>query len=331
MGILSRFLDEQNRSFDVTKIATAEFFALDQATPPNSVFKYFPKERVEFFARPAFRFSQRAALNDPFELTKRWRQFGSDATKKLFADHLKSTFRSLSCESEIVLEMAKNESLKRGRFLGDQEIANVREKLRTKEGKKEVRRILSDSIASIDAFVELMFSAANVGSGSYLEQFAAEFGIFSVSETGSNQQLWGLYASSGAGYCVELDTDHQFFRAPNGKKLIWKVSYTDQIQEGFLCNPMAMFLFKDQQWQFEREWRSLDNLENCDAAVGPNGDIHLKYVPRGLIKAITFGYSYDESRLAYDAVTLRYFDDTIKIRKAFVDKESREIVSIDLL
>ncbi len=72
MGILSRFLDEQNSSFDVTKIATAEFFALDQAVPPTSVYKYFPKDRVEFFEKPAFRFSQRTALNDPFELTKRW-------------------------------------------------------------------------------------------------------------------------------------------------------------------------------------------------------------------------------------------------------------------
>lgn len=331
MGILRRFLDEQNRSFDVTKIATAEFLALDQATPPASVFKYFPRERTEFFERPAFRFSQRTALNDPFELTRRWKQFGSDAAKRLFTDHLKSTFRSLSCETEIFLEMLKNKSLENGRFLGDQEIANARERLRTKEGKREVRKVLDASIASIEEAVDFMFSAEGIGSSNHLEAFASEFGIFSTSETGVNQQLWGLYASSGSGFCVELDTGHPFFRAPNGRHLIWKVNYTNQIQDGFLCNPMAMFLFKDEQWQFEREWRTLDELKKCDAVVGPDSDIYLKYVPIGLIKAVTFGYSYDSDRLVSHAASLRCFDDTIKIRKAFVDRETREIVSVDLL
>ena len=330
MGILDRFLDEQNRSFDITKTATAEFLALDQAVPPASVFKYFPRERVEFFVRPAFRYSQRSALNDPFELTERWERFGSDATKKLFADHLKSTFRSLGNEREIFIEMFRNECLKNGRFLSDQEMAAVRDRLKTKEGQAELRKIIDSTIAAIEAFVELAFSAASSTSGAFLETFASEFGVFSVSETVANKQLWGLYASSGAGFCVELDTNHQFFRAPNGRHLIWKVSYTDQLQEGLLSNPMAMFLFKDEQWQFEREWRSLRKLADCDEAIGPNSDIHLRYVPTGLIKTVTFGYAYDESRLASDSLALRAHDAPIKIRKASVDRKRREIVSVEI-
>ena len=329
MSLLDKFLDEQNKSFDLSAVATKEFIEHDTRLPPPVLFKYFPKERAPFFQDPSFRFSQAGALNDVFELTRRWEQFAPTAAKKIFSDHLKATFRQLGYERELFFELIKIEALRRGMFLDDHQIAAAREFLRTKNGKQETKRIVQNAILAIDAFVDLAFSVVDGPIGK-LDRLASEYGILSMCEIADNKQLWALYASEGTGFCVELDTNNQFFRAPNGRPLIWKVAYGDENEDGFLSNPLALFLKKDFDWQFEREWRSLKALRDCDAAVGPSKDIHIKFATQDLIKSIIFGYRYDAETLIRDSHSILTFDPKIKIRKAVVDRSSRKLSIVDL-
>ena len=191
MSLLDRFLDEQNESFDLTSVATEEFFKHDERIPPPFLFKYFSKERRSFFESPSFRFTQAAALNDQFEFTRRWDRFAPAAAKELFSEHLKMTFRKLGYEREIFIEILKGEALRRGVFLGGEQIAAARRFLRSKEGKVEVRRIIDQAIVAIDLFVDLAFSVADKATDK-LDKLGSEFGVFSMCETPDNQQLWAF-------------------------------------------------------------------------------------------------------------------------------------------
>lgn len=208
-------------------------------------------------------------------------------------------------------------------------MAKAREHLNTKEGKQLLRSFTDGIVPQIDAFVELAFAGMDKGTDHFLNEFASKYGIFSVSEIGQNHQLWALYASSGAGFVVELNTHHDFFRAQNGRHLIWQVKYTDEILDGLLTNPLHIFLVKDRRWEFEFEWRTLRKLSECEETVGPNHDVHLMLAQPGLIRAVNFGYAYDDGRLPSDAAALLSFDPHIITRKAYVDFATRKIMLRD--
>lgn len=325
MLALDRFLDEQSKTFDFEKIFSADIKSIDETSPPLSVYKYYPAARSAFFSDPTFRFTQRAALNDPFEFTRRWTDFASKAAQKAFSDHLRETMCNFGRNKALILEMLKNDSIQKGIFLSDEQLRKMREYLDTRDGEEGIRLFVESAVKQIDPLLISGFGRANAGFDAFLNKFGAEYGVFSTSESAINQQLWGLYADSGRGFCVELNTGVDFLRAANGRALLWKVKYTDEILEGFLTNPFFLFLVKSQNWSFEQEWRTIRKLSDCEVAVGPNKDVHLMHAKPGLIRAINFGYSYDESRWAVDAAAMIAFDPNIIIRRAYIDPNSRQI------
>src|SRR5688572_13298126 len=112
MGVFEQLLDEQDRSVLLERLISQEVKDMDSVRPPSSLFKYYSCGRTEFFARPAIRFTQKSSLNDPFELTKRWKEFGAAATRDVFSELVREAFRRLAANKGMVLELLKNEYAK---------------------------------------------------------------------------------------------------------------------------------------------------------------------------------------------------------------------------
>src|SRR3984893_8840449 len=330
MDAFAKLIDEQSKTFDLTKIISQEIEEADAVIPPSSVYKYYPPERSGFFSKPSIRFTQRSGLNDPFELSRRWTEFGSVSTRKVFADHIKQTSKKLRGDKDALVQIVKADCLRRGQFLSDEQLQEMRRVLGTKAGKMTRQQIVESASLQIDTFVDLAFLGMNSGSDRFLEEMAATYGIFSVSDTPTNEQLWGLYARSNQGFVVELDAHHQFFRAPNGRHLLRQVKYTDQQLPELLQNPLYIFLVKNQNWAFEREWRILRRLVDCDEAVGLNTDVHVANVKPGMVRSVIFGAAYDQNLMPGHIANLLLFDPTIKVKLTYIDRESRAIAFHDL-
>jgi hypothetical protein len=140
------------------------------------------------------------------------------------------------------------------------------------------------------------------------------------------------YASSGAGFVIEFNAEHEFFKAPNGRSLLRKVKYTNERAKDFFANPLALFQVKGDKWSFEQEWRMLKELSQCDEKR-LNGQ-ELIYVSRlklGMMRSVIFGYNYDERELARHGAKLRMFDPELHIKCAFVNPSRGEIEVRELL
>ncbi len=111
--------------------------------------------------------------------------------------------------------------------------------------------------------------------------------------------MWSLYAENGRGFLVEFDTSHEFFKAANGRGLLWRVNYKNENTEFLFENPAALFLSKHSHFSFEREWRFIRELEKCDEIIEvENQKMHMCCVVPGMIKSVTFGYNFRQERVS---------------------------------
>ena len=326
MGALERFLQDDDRTFDVASFIADDVREMESAFPPFSVYKYFSCNRVEFFCEPTIRFTQKTSLNDPFELTKRWHEFASAPTRTFFADYLRRKFAQIAANKELVLEMLKESFAKKGIFLAPQQMTEAAHILKTERGRQFFDGIMKNAMNQVEPFVEAAFAAMNVGAEQGIAEMTANLGIFSLSEVADSDPMWGLYASSGSGFVVEFNSDHDFFKAANGNNLLRKVKYTDERIPDFWRNPLYLFLIKKQKWSFEREWRMIKRLSECDSVAVHHGDeVHVCRVLPGMIKSVIFGYNYDQRRLVADGSQLLTFHPKIHIQVAVANSSTGRI------
>jgi hypothetical protein len=199
------------------------------------------------------------------------------------------------------------------------------------QGKALMRAHLQASWAVFERALDAVLSDDSGHFRRTIDGFIGDIGIFSTSEIPSNQQLWGLYASSGVGFVVAFDPHHEFFRrTSDGIKeanLFRKVRYDSGSIAEFMNNPFYLFLVKNSEWSFEREWRMTKRLSKSDICIrNETGDaVHLFRVERGMIKRIIFGYAYPEMERAMAAEKIRSFDPAVELAHARVNQRTREI------
>lgn len=250
MGALEKFLAEEKLGRDPSALISKEIEAIDSQVPPRSLYKYFSNQRCEFFKNPAVRFTQRTALNDPFELTKRWREFAGNRVGDFLAQELRGSLSRLTANKGLILQILKERLAKEGLFLAPDEMAEASRLLLSHAGNHFYRSKVTEALVQADLLTKGALIALNSAAKRSLDRLVSELGIFSLSEQPDNDQLWGLYASSGSGFVVEFDTQHSFFRAASGRNLIRKVIYTDERSDDLLTNPIFLFMVKNQDWSF---------------------------------------------------------------------------------
>lgn len=322
MNTLQRFLDDNRSPFEFKELLSEDLEKMEAATPPSSVFKYCPASRCAFFENPTFRFTQRTSLNDPFELSKRWKEFLSSDSRELMAAHVKGTIERLLGNKGVVLAILKEEFASRGIFLSPDQVAVAAANLLSREGASVYRNAVFDVLSQTEVLTRTALELVNSGADAAFEKLASEIGIFSLTDSANNEQMWGLYGDSGMGFVVELDAHHDFFKASNGRNLLRQVLYTDRRLSSFIENPLYLFLVKGEKWAFEQEWRLIKMLSDCDLELlSDRGSLFLCRVPSGLVRSVIFGYNYSTENLARNLDQIKNFDSSIGAKRAFIDND----------
>jgi hypothetical protein len=268
----------------------AEINEMEQRCPHTSLFKYLSSDRAGFFTNPRIRFTQKSALNDPFELSQRWTEIATDSMRGALKGFLtKAVLQRANDRASLNAKLTDELKKRAGRPLTPEEDELVRQILASKTADQKIQEIVSQVPAQVEILVDLLLESGVAQQ--QLDKISEELGIFSLSATPDNEQLWGLYGSAGYGFAIEFDITHPFFL--NGKNLpmFRRVKYTDERLSTFLSNPYYLFLVKNIKWGFEDEWRMLKKLSECDEIENHAGDIvHLCRVQERMIQAVRFGY-----------------------------------------
>lgn len=318
------FLKNHKFEFDVDSLMSDDLKKLDEVIPPTSLFKYVPKGRNEFFARPMVRFTQRQGLNDPFELMKRWAEFASGPIRSALTDHVVNGIRSLVADKGLLLEVYKEQMAKNGVFLSPREVAEASLKLLNPSNRSAFDAAAETTMQGIASLTTQQLDAMGAVSDQALSEVTQNLGILSLTDNSHSRVMWSLYASAGEGYLIEFKSDHSFFKAPNGRNLVWPVSYRDEFRGGYFENPAAIFLTKHAEYSFEREWRMILPISEAHEVITRGGhEMHMWHLPPGVIRSITFGYNYNRESFPMEAAFIRtLFDSNIEIRLAFVDRST---------
>lgn len=307
MGALEDFLETLPDTFDVSQLLDPDVDKIesDVHTAPI-IYKYLASSRrPQFFKRPQFRFSQREALNDPLEMSTRWNAISTAGLRQYLDHRLHESLPKTFLNSELQVQIFAEEAKKQGMLLSAEQSALVAELLRSDAGKAFQEQQLAQIMALVPLIIDRVFSEIETNFQTLTDNVIGKLGVLSLTEDPLNAQMWAHYASGGAGFVVGLDAHHSFFRK-DGRSSLRRVLYTNKNTENFWRNPYFLFLVKTEGWSYEREWRVLKQLENCDEQVGPTSSpIFLSNIPVISIRSIHFGYKYDRSQMTDDVASIR--------------------------
>jgi hypothetical protein len=126
------------------------------------------------------------------------------------------------------------------------------------------------------------------------------FGILSLSEEPTSVKMWSRYAENGQGFLVEFDPTHAWFWAKkedrDDLRHLRRVSYVSSRPEAYLLDTDGQdYLYtKDQEWEYEKEWRIIRNFNDASKKVGPDDkgtDVLLFAIPPACVRGVVAGYS----------------------------------------
>jgi len=125
MGALKRYLEPILSDFDVSGLLDPDVESIESDVyAAHIIYKYFSSSRRQFLKRPQLRFSQREALNDPFEMSHRWKAASADGLKRLVERRLKDTLPKVLLNKQLQKEIFREEMKKIGRALSALEEIN---------------------------------------------------------------------------------------------------------------------------------------------------------------------------------------------------------------
>ena len=305
MGALDRFLEKLPDTFDLTTLFDSGVEVIESTIYPNStVYKYFPAERRSFFIKPQLRFSPREALNDPFEMTRRWREVRAEGFRRYVQERLESTIPAAMQNKSLLLEMLVEEFSEHGQVMTDAQRGAAEKILESIAGREFLKKQTVLAQTMFPLVVDGVFSQLEGRLDEIAENLVSAMGVLSLTEDPFNHQMWAHYADQGRGFVVGLNSGNAFFKHFDGvssRHLLKKVIYTDEHTESFWKNPYYLFLVKSSGWAYEKEWRMLKKFADCDDSIltsKPN--IHLWNLPPDSVKTIHFGHRYDQGNLAAD-------------------------------
>lgn len=91
----------------------------------------------------------------------------------------------------------------------------------------------------------------------YNNEFNEKFGILSVTEDYSNEDMWKKYANNSQGICIGFDTEKLFSVVGGGGEVVYedKLPVIDFINDDFKTKHAKNIFFKEKNWAFEKEYR----------------------------------------------------------------------------
>lgn len=268
------------------------------------LYKYVVPERIDILQNASIRFSQAAALNDPFELKPYFEAFAEDGfIRQIFltnAEVLEGFEIGASMVSQVIDELEKQ-------FPGDthkEKFAEIRRDLPPVEVLKQQAR--EEYPETVESIIGLMKNNMPYLRNEVIAKYSENIGILSLTEKRDNLLMWAHYANNYKGFVIEFDKTRQFF---NSRRFpadscggLRKVKYSDVRPSRRLLmemTPEEFFLIKSKQWEYEQEWRMIASLEDAkDLNLTKQGKqlidadglpVFLCPIPPACITGIVFG------------------------------------------
>lgn len=232
-----------------------------------ALYKYVVPERIDILKNASLRFSQPAALNDPFEMKPHFEVLAEDQTiKEVFY-----TNSELQQGFEIGCSMIEEVFTQLAHMFPDDDISQSALKKIKKELpppellKKEVQQNYPQIVEEL---LELMKNNMPLVKNVLFTKFGESIGVLSLTEKHDNILMWSHYANSYKGFVIEFDEKHEFFSQHRYPEKSFgglrKVEYSDfrpKAHSLIDLTPREVFLIKSKQWEYEQEWRMLVSFE----------------------------------------------------------------------
>lgn len=308
---------------DFVSLLEADFFSMNAATCTNSaLYKYLsfsdPIARATYFSGPTIKFATKAELNDPFDLSRRFDQFGAELLRKFMTKAVSQRLDSELADVDAIVNRMTGLPQFAASGLSRHQLLSM---LETPLGQAAIDNIREQMRGQLPTLIEMAFDYADKHVDEFMAGPIANTGVLSLSEIPDNRALWSVYANSGYGFALELDAQHPFFTVHRNdgttRNRLMKVAYRDERIPDFWTNPYYLFAVKHSDFAFEREWRLISSLDRCEATSLPDGSkIYTTEAPRGLISAIIFGYRWKDADVDREGAILQSFDPAIELKRA---------------
>jgi hypothetical protein len=326
MGALDDFLDSLPETFDVTTLLDEGVEAIEgKLYDQPTIYKYFPSVRRAFFTKPQVRFSPREALNDPLEMSRRWREISTEGIRAYIKDKLNHSLPAAFASSDLLVSMLAEEMLERGLVLHLEQKRQVQDILESDAGQVFLKHQLDAARQLILPVVDVIFSQIEAKFEEVVHKAVSTSGVLCLTEDPLNHVMWAHYGDQGKGFVVGFDPNHPFFIFRDDvveRNLLKKLIYTEEHTENFWRNPYYLFLVKAPGWAYEKEWRLFKKFETSDQTVaGVMPHVHLWNLPSGMIRTAHFGYQYDEAEMKSDIAGLLATGCRPVFYKVVVDRE----------
>jgi hypothetical protein len=307
---------------DFSAIFADEIESTDVRYSGETIYKYYYFDDVAvqkiFFGLPTLKFAHKSELNDPFELSRRWSQFGCPFTEKIFDKYVRKRFESKLNNVNYMTAKFLDKARRQGVPLSRQQVRRI---LMSREGKAHIANAGQSALEYLDSLVNSLPQVFSEHEEEFIESFIRETGILSLTEDPISAKMWEKYAGQGRGFLVEFNAKHNFFSYAdsNGKlrNVLRKVLYRDDRLEDFWRNPNYLFLVKGTKWEYEGEWRMIKSLADCRRLERPGRDpIYFMEMPTGIIRSITFGPLFSERAAAELSHLVLKYDGDVLIKQA---------------
>lgn len=113
------------------------------------------------------------------------------------------------------------------------------------------------------------------------------FGILCLSETNDSHVMWAHYASDHRGFVVEIGTGADEFLKLGQLRKVEYLPHCPVYDP--VVGAMGFWRQKLDHWAYEREWRIVRELKNCERLDSHDLPIYLCPFPRTLVRAVYFG------------------------------------------
>jgi len=215
MGALDKFLETLPETFDATSLLDPNVEAIESKLYDGStIYKYFPSSRRTFFTKPQVRFSPREALNDPFEMSRRWHEISTEALRAYVKDKLNSSLPAAFSSNDLLVSMLAEEMLEKGHILTPEQKQQAQDILESEPGQIFLKSQLIVAQQALLPVVDIIFSQLEATFDQVVNDVVSSSGVLCLTEDALNQQMWAHYADQGKGFVVGFDARHSFFYAP---------------------------------------------------------------------------------------------------------------------
>ncbi len=258
------------------------------------VFKYLCPERIDFFETFRLRFSQPAALNDPYECLPAFKEAN---------------------EKQIAREFITRN---RNALLGP--VKRRAQRVRSaRQLKKKEKFLIRWHKNHPDAMPSL-----------YKEDINNKIGILSLSRRSDSVVMWAHYGAKHTGFVLGFDSEHPFFKQeahdPECMTSLQPVIYASKRLELDMAQIVIdprMFLTKNEDWDYEQEMRLIRPIKEASDVKEDNPPVYLFDIPKNSLRSVIFGKNFAKGD--FELVVKKIQSDKclahVRLEKAFMDSK----------